>query len=254
MKGNKNMENQTQKTWLWQGLIAVAFLFVIGLNSAYAKNPFKDGDFVIMTELGGLEVQKHEITYAQWNALNSLLPSENQTPWEAKNCHLSDYIAKGFGPNYPAACISFKDAEAYIHILNAEDPNYTYRLPTNDELKMLIVDMTLGALKFNESISDERLSKHAWFSPNTNDHAHEVCTKESVFGLCDILGNVAEWTSSKLVSVLGLDIWVLGGNWRDEAHPSANYRNNHVLEGYPVFARPYSRHSTQGFRLVRTAK
>ncbi|MCB0408268.1 MAG: hypothetical protein KDD34_08695, partial [Bdellovibrionales bacterium] len=86
------MKNQNQRNWLWQGLVATAFFVTVGLNSAYAESPFQDGDFVSIPELGGLEVQKHEITYDQWNALNSQLPPEHQNPWEASTCDGREYI------------------------------------------------------------------------------------------------------------------------------------------------------------------
>lgn len=235
------MKNQTGQNWLWQGLMATALFVTIGLNTAHAASPFQAGDFVSMPELGGLEVQKNEITYAQYSALKAQLPAANQTPWEAQDCYLKDYIAKGFGPNYAAACLSFNDAEAYIRVLNVQDPNYTYRLPTDDELKTL-VDMTLGALRFNGNISDERLSRHAWYYPGSGEHAHEVCTKEPVFGLCDILGNVWEWTSTQVGSGRSLR----GGGWYSGA--------SLVRSGDRSGGLPEVRSGILGFRLVRTAK
>lgn len=220
-------------------ILTSALLLTLGLNLAQAASPFQAGDFVSMPELGGLEVQKNEITYAQYSALKAQLPTANQAPWEASDCYVKSNIAKGFGPNYAAACLSFNDAEAYIRVLNARDPYYTYRLPTDDELKTL-VDMTLGALRFHGDILDERLSRNAWYDPDSSKHAHEVCTKEPVFGLCDILGNVWEWTSTQV----GAGRALRGGSWNDVA--------DEVRAGDRFRLLPGNRYSDLGFRLVRT--
>ena len=238
MKGTKNMKNQIHRNWLWQGLMAIALFVTIGLNTAHAASPFQAGDFVSVPELGGLEVQKNEITYAQYSALNAQLPVANQTPWEAQHCSV-----KGFGPNYAAACISFNDTEAYIRVLNAQDPNYSYRLPTDDESKTL-VDMTLGALRFNESISGEQFSRYAWYYSISDNHTHEVCTREPVFGLCDILGNVWEWTSTQVDSAR----IVRGGSWGNDAQ-SLRSANTNSISFWPNYS-----DRVVGFRLVRTAK
>lgn len=235
------MKNQTYWIWLWQGLMATALFVTIGINTAHAASPFRAGDFVSMPELDGLEVQKNEITYAQYSALKAQLPAANQAPWEAQDCYFKEYIGKGFGPNYAAVCLSINDAEAYIRVLNAQDPNYTYRLPTDDELKTLR-DMTIGALTFNGKISEERLSRHAWYSPGSNGHIHEVCTKEPVLSLCDILGNVWEWTSTKVGSLRVFR----GGSWR--------FFVRYLLSDYRYYHEPEYRHISLGFRLVRTAK
>ena len=63
--------------------MAAALFVSIGLNEAHATSPFQEGDFVRIPELGDLEVQKNEITYAQYTALEALLPVTNQTPWKA---------------------------------------------------------------------------------------------------------------------------------------------------------------------------
>lgn len=102
--------------------------------------------------------------------------------------------------------------------------------------------MTLGALRFNGNISDERLSRHAWYYPGSNDHAHEVCTKEPVFGLCDILGNVWEWTSTQGGSFRAFR----GGGWFNFA--------NLVRSGDRDSLLPEIRYDGLGFRLVRISK
>jgi formylglycine-generating enzyme required for sulfatase activity len=229
--------------------MAMTLFITLGLNTAQAAGPFQAGDFVSMPQLGGLEVQRNEITYAQWLALNAQLPAANQTPWKARDCRPSpeDHprpkanSEMGIDSNYAAACISFNDAEAYIRVLNAQDANYTYRLPTYDEQSAL-VNMTLAALRFNGTISAERLSRHAWYDSNSGDNVNEVCMKEPVFGLCDILGNVFEWVTD----YDDVPPSVGGGSWHSRAYI--------LLSGRHAYGKLGDRHGGVGFRLVRTAK
>lgn len=221
-----------------RGLLLIALLVLAGIKTAHAAVPFQAGDFVSVAALGGLEVQKGEITYAQYSALKAQLPAANQTPWESQDCH---YNPEGFGPNYAAGCLSFNDAAAYIRALNTQDPNYSYRLPTDEEMVRLL-DMTLSALKFNGSFSEQSLSRHVWYSSNSYGHAHEVCSKDTVFGLCDILGNVWEWTNTPLYSQLPMR----GSSFGGRAQEVVFGRRLSNLRGY--------RSIYLGFRLVRTAK
>ncbi len=226
----------------------------LGSNTALAASPFLDKDFVRVSipVLNGLEVQRSEVTYAQWNALNAQLPLANQTPWEAQRCPHKEYIANGFGENYPAGCISLNDAEAYIQELNRQDANYVYRLPTALELGILTDKTFHEFTKRGQNIpSDEILSRVAWFNPESGFHAHEVCTKEIVLGLCDILGNVWEWTSTR--APRGQLGWsnenrvLRGGSWSTDAQQFLQLDK-------PYAVPPGLSGGALGFRLVRTPR
>lgn len=227
---------------------------------------FQDGDFISISKLGGLEVQKHEITYAQYSALKARL-YEARLPWEKKGCNLTRRENGIEGSNYAAGCISFYDAETYINALNAVDADYVYRLPTYYELAELR-DMTVRALRDdarNRAIPDEKLSRYAWYQPGSDGRAHEVCTKEPVFDLCDILGNVWEWTSTpvsssgniltqssadsiRLKTKVDPDRAVIGGSFDRDV-----YYFHQLVYPLVVWA-PHHRVPQVGFRLVRTAK
>ncbi len=223
-----------------QGLLGKALIVLCFVSSAYASHPFTDRDFVRISELGNVEVQRSEITYKQYNALSGSLPNEHQQPWDAKNCILFSFIkSQGFGDNHPAACTSFEDAEAYIGVLNNKDSNYSYRLPTTNELETL-VKMTLDALKIDGRVNTEEIEKYAWVAAAAEDHAHEVCTKQSAFEVCDILGNLSEWMRPDPDSTPADG----GGSWLlFEAHGLFFSKN-----------KPSLRSADVGFRLVRTPK
>lgn len=235
------MKDQFRPDLFRQSLVGVVLMLTIGINAAaYAASPFNTGDFVKIPELVDLEVQKSEITYAQYSALKNLLPAASQTPWESRRCRNKDAVAKGFGPNYPAACISFNDAKEYVRVLNAQDPDYKYRLPTEDELRTLAL-LTKWKLGFDAFVPEGEILKAAWRRENSGGHAHEVCTKGAVLGLCDILGNVWEWTSTPAA-----DYYLIAGySWNDGEH-------DYGAIGYAVS--PRWRDSGFGIRLVRTAK
>lgn len=249
----------SKQIWARRSLIVNILLLTLGAEGiVHAASPFKDGDFVSVPGLAGIEVQKHELTYAQWNMLNDQLPIDNQIPWESKECKfidpsfdhsLEDYIGKGFGPNYPAACISFYDAETYIRVLNSQDLNYTYRLPTQDEFEVLLKKSRDDSASEGYHAVKEHSKKHSWYYSNSGGSAHEVCTKDLASGLCDILGNLREWSSTESSSYYDSGGYnhrfmvVYGDSWVDDI--SLSTRDLPPAE---------SRRAWLGFRLVRAAK
>ena len=236
--------------WIRLCFMITGLFLIMALKTAHADSPFRADDFVIMPDLisglNGKEIQKHEISYAQYNALHSQLPRENQKPWGADDCGLKRDIKKEKynSTNYPATCISFNDAEAYIRVLNTLDNKYEYRLLTQKEFTQL-VNLTFSVITNNNSkVSVAQINKYAWIDSysTSNNHPHPVCTKISIFGLCDILGNLWEWTSPEATDSAPL---VFGGGWDH----SAMYLTSSLR-----FSQRNIRSFIAGFRLVRTAK
>lgn len=236
------MKNQIRQIWIVRSFVVTIFFIIFGISVVQASSlPFSPEDFVKVPGLDGLEVQKNEITYAQWRALSAHLPELNRTPWEATNC-MKDLATIEVGANYAAGCLSFDDAEAYVHVLNSLDTNYSYRLPTGKELESLN-SMTVNALGGYNKIPDEQLSKYAWYAANSDNQAHEVCTKKTVLGLCDILGNLSEWTTT----VGWYDFrCVRGSDWKTN--------RSSTISNTESFWDTYVRSSALGFRLIRTVK
>ncbi|MBY0470213.1 formylglycine-generating enzyme family protein [bacterium] len=201
-------------------------------NTAHVASPFQPEDFLggdkLSSELlEGLEVQKTEVTYAHYSALNPLLPVAHQSPWLAKDCY-GGRIPQGTPPNYPAACISAKDAEAYTEALNSVDTNYFYSLLSERDFTIL-ADLTRRAMGGPQV----DVSKFAWL--RGNDGAHAVCMKIDFLGLCDIFGNLAEWTRSSG------GYRIIGGSY-----DSFLMRDREGRSSLPGL-----RNSDVGFRLVR---
>ncbi len=97
-----------------------------------------------------------------------------------------------------------------------------YRLPTNDEWTRIAGD---GKFPGGDKIDTEV----AWFKDNSGETTHPVGrTKPSATGLCDLSGNVFEWTiGSKTAKEKGRDAQVIfecarGGSFRceDSSHNS----------------------------------
>jgi len=122
------------------------------------------------------------------------------------------------------------------------DTNYNYRLPSDDELKIL-VDLTLDTLTFNGSISEERLAQYAWYGRTSDYYAHEVYTKDPVLGLCDILGNIWELTSTwENTSPVSSYHMMSGGSW--------HYIQSDLRSAFRAYYGSGNRSGAVGFREI----
>ena len=92
----------------------------------------------------------------------------------------------------PVAAASWNMAQAFIEALNARDPSYRYRLPSEAEWEYAARAGT-SALRPRP---DESLEEHAWFIGNSGDEPQPVAgLGPNGFGLYDMLGNVWEWVA-----------------------------------------------------------
>lgn len=230
-------------------LVFVTVSSIIGLNAAQAQSPFQQGDFVFIPSLG-VEIQKHEVTYRQWMALDAQMPADRQSPWlKTKYCIDADKI-KNTSDNYPVACIAKFDAQVFIHKLNVIDPQYNYRLPEDSEqLTLLKLALEEFKSKFPDPVDKYRILDYAWLKENSNDRAHEVCTRMPLLGLCDLLGNMTEWNQTTYNGGSG-DAISRGGTWQ----VTVFYAFQLADLGFPPMLPNDSRAQDNGFRLVRTPK
>ncbi|HEX4999121.1 MAG TPA: SUMF1/EgtB/PvdO family nonheme iron enzyme [Terriglobia bacterium] len=176
------------------------------------------------------EIGKFEVTQAQWEAVMGNNPSSSR------------------GPSKPVDSVSWEDAQEFILRLNALDPDYRYRLPTEAEWEYAARAGSAAA-----DVEAPESDAYGWFNTNAGGESHPVGEKRpNAWGLYDMRGNVQEWTE----------------DWLDEAYYASSVEldptgpasgQQHVLRGgaytfHPDASRRTSRRAASavtGFRLCR---
>lgn len=168
------------------------------------------------------ELGEYEVTQGQWKAVMGNNPSH------FSNC----------GDNCPVEEVNWDDIQAFLQKLNAMTGKQ-YRLPTEAEW----VYACYGGSQ-TEYCGGNNISDVSWYYGNSSNTTHPTGKKFARgYGLYDLSGNVAEWTS---------DCWeddcdkrvLRGGSWYSEPQEvRAEYRY-----GVGVENRDYG----LGFRLART--
>ena len=119
-------------------------------------------------------MMEHEVTQAEWSAVMGSNPSG------FSSC----------GPTCPVEQVSWNDAQAFIAKVSARD-GVTYRLPTEAEWEYA----ARAGAGFAYAGSGD-LGSVGWYGGNSGSKTHPVCGKaRNGFGLCDMSGNVWEWTA-----------------------------------------------------------
>lgn len=131
--------------------------------------------------------------------------SERQTVTETRPTKPYTLADRGYGHNgYPALSMSLKGANAFCTWLS-EKTGRTYRVPTEAEWEHMYAASGLADPELP-------LAEHAWFKTNAKAKTRPVGKREpDQLGLCDVLGNVAEWC----IAADGKGV-VRGGSFRDE--------------------------------------
>jgi formylglycine-generating enzyme required for sulfatase activity len=123
----------------------------------------------------GYWLMEHEVTQGEWQAVMGSNPS---------------YFT-ACGPTCPVEHVSWDDAVAFAKKASARD-GVTYTLPTEAQWEYAARGGRSGELY---SGSNEATSV-GWISDNSGGTTHAVCGKaRNGYGLCDMTGNVWEWTS-----------------------------------------------------------
>ena len=193
----------------------------------------------------GFEMGKHEVTQEQWYAV---MRRAHANPGE------DDHLAPSRfrGADLPVESVSWPDVQEFLKRMNARDPSYIYRLPTESEWEY--------ACRAGSNADEAGgLDGSAWFEPNAASATHPVGQKQpNAWGLHDMHGNVAEWVADWYGSydaaeasdprgpAAGSYRVFRGGSWL-----SAGRYCRCAARGFNF---PNDRYDSVGFRLVRTKR
>lgn len=175
------------------------------------------------------EICKFELTQSIWVPIAGFNPS------------------KEVGPDIPVSNVTMADIEEFLESLNdlpeVRASGRKYRLPTAEEWEYAcLAGGTNGFCRLADGtqITPETLGEVAWFAGNSGNKPHPVCKKKpNAFGLYDMHGNVAEFTSTRRPNDMFEYIWK--GNayngekpngFRADLSPSLTYGISYYIAGF----------------------
>ncbi len=200
------------------------------------------------------EMQVTLVTQLQWLLVMGENPSNFKTGGQVIKINGRDIE---INPDRPVEQVSWDDVQKYIQKLNAADPHYNYRLPTEAEWEYSVRAGTDTPYSYGSDPGE--LCAYGWHKANSGNQTHDVASlKPNAKGLYDMHGNVQEWVqdwweidhSPYAVDPIGPSQGrhgvVRGGDWNDDARrlrSACRVSRGHDLQLNFV-----------GFRLVRTAR
>jgi len=180
-----------------------------------------------------------EVTQYQWTSLMDENPSHFR------------------GLYRPVDSVSWYQATAFVDSLNSKEETDLYRLPTEAEWEYAARAGSRSPYYFGAS--QDSLTNHAWYSFNSEERSHRVAEKHSnPYGLHDVYGNVWEWvrdayspryyersarTNPVNAAYASRRRVIRGGGWFAVVSGLRSANRG--------WARPYSKDSQLGFRVVR---
>lgn len=179
------------------------------------------------------QLSRTEVTEREWNAVMG---------------------GKAHGASLPKTNVNWNDIQEFLKRLSALDSSFQYRLPTEAEWEYAARSGLLYP-------TPQRVTDEAWTAENSEGSVKEVASKiKNPFGLYDMLGNAAEWTSDWYSARAyndgpavdpkgpgtGTQRVVRGGSFLSNARSLTFTARSSAL--------PEDRLPDVGFRLVRTPK
>lgn len=212
------------------------------------------------------EIQKTEVTQAQWFAVMGNNPSRFNQKSHCPETHM-DVKGQSLCPKNPVESVSWSEIQEFIGKLNANSPDHSYRLPTEAEWEYAARAGTGTPYSFSENTYGNQvafLPAYAWYRENSAMQTHEVASKKpNPIGLYDVHGNVREfvqdWYESDLPSESVDPVGPSSSRYRvvrgggGDSEPS----EMRSAKRYPLISvqgPPEIRGAFLGFRLVREIK
>ena len=158
--------------------------FAMGSPSSESGRRDNEGPQHQVTLTKGYWLGQCEVTQGQWRAVMGT------TPWSGQA-----YVQAS--PSHPAVWITYEDAQALVQQLNQVAGDALYRLPTEAEWEYACRAGAATVWSFGDD--QNQLGQYAWYAGNTAEAAlpwaQPVGTRlANPWGLCDMHGNVWEWT------------------------------------------------------------
>lgn len=215
-----------------------------------------------------LKVLKTEVTQAMYESVmgenpsvfkGENLPVENVSLYDAVYFCNKLSIAAGYTPVYSVREKTDPATWGYTPnkgqtLSKSIDENRKangYRLPTFDEWAAAAQGGGKVYIEGTDFAGSEDIDEVAWYRENSGEKTHEVEQKKpNGYGLYDMSGNVSEWLSDNLSTIVysGTSC-TAGGNWSSDPSDCETIRFSSVYEDH---RRDYC--SEYGFRVVRNAK
>jgi formylglycine-generating enzyme required for sulfatase activity len=163
-------------------------------------------------------MEEHEVTYEEYILFQdeSLDPAPVPDGITRPSPPYIDFtLGMGKTGGFPANSLSQYAAIMYCKWLYKKTGIF-YRLPTEAEWEYACRAGSSTAYPFGDDVSS--LKDYAWYSGNSDNKYHAVKQlKPNVWGLYDMLGNVAEWTLDPYTPGSKYPILLKGGSFRDDA-------------------------------------
>ena len=206
-------------------------------------------------DISAFELMTTEVTQGMWL---EIMGTDLRSYRDIAN---PEWGLSGEGYYYPMYYLSWNDCQRFAVAMNAMDPDYIYRLPSEAEWEYSCRAGTNTSYYWGDVSPVSLIDRYCWYKNNSDDVSHPVAQKEpNPWGLYNMSGNVSEWcedTYHDSYSGAPSD----GSAWVGRRDSLRIYRCGnkafealHCRSAERCYIVPGSRFSNVGFRLVRVSR